>query len=154
MLEMFKEPFRFLPIVFILISILQADKLTHAQNQAPIFSPRLSSNYFFSEFDSTKPGSTLLWLNATDNDDDDLRFGVEGDFYNKLLEVVKVDGKHAKVVAKEPFDREVQEKFDDIFFYVQDAPGNKVYQSVRFVILDIDDNQPVFENTPYKIVSG
>lgn len=36
-------------------------------------------------------------------------------------------------------------------FYVKDKPGNKVYQSVRFVILDIDDNAPVFKNTPYKI---
>jgi cadherin 23 len=36
-------------------------------------------------------------------------------------------------------------------FYVQDKPGNKVYQSVRFVILDIDDNPPVFKNTPYKV---
>lgn len=34
---------------------------------------------------------------------------------------------------------------------MKDKPGNKVYQSVRFVILDIDDNPPVFRNTPYKI---
>ena len=26
-----------------------------------------------------------------------------------------------------------------------------MYQSVRFVILDIDDNAPVFKHTPYKI---
>ena len=36
-------------------------------------------------------------------------------------------------------------------FYVKDGPGNKVYQSVRFVVLDIDDNPPVFRNTPYKV---
>lgn len=34
---------------------------------------------------------------------------------------------------------------------MKDKPGNKVYQSVRFVILDIDDNPPTFKNTPYKI---
>ena len=95
----------------------------------------------------------LLWLNATYNDDTQLEFGVEGEFYNKLVQVVKVDGKHAQVVARQPFDREVQEKYEDIFFYVQDAPGNKVYQSLRFVIMDIDDNPPVFENTPYRVVS-
>ena len=92
-----------------------------------------------------------MWLNATDNDDADLHFGVEGDFYNKLVSVKKIDGKHAQVIATKPFDREVQEKYEDIFFYVKDPPGNKVYQSVRFVILDIDDNPPVFKNTPYKV---
>ncbi len=91
----------------------------------------------------------MLWLNVTDNDDTDLRFGVEGDFYRKFLNIKKIDGKHAIVTAKQPFDREVQEKFENIVFYVQDKPGNKVYQSVRFVILDIDDNPPVFKNTPY-----
>lgn len=34
---------------------------------------------------------------------------------------------------------------------MKDKPGNKVYQSVRFIILDIDDNPPIFKNTPYKI---
>ena len=56
-----------------------------AQNQAPKFYPLLKSNYFFPEFNLTKPGEILLWLNATDPDDDDLRFGVEGDFYKKFL---------------------------------------------------------------------
>ncbi len=93
----------------------------------------------------------MFWLNATDNDDVDLQFGVEGDFYNKLIRVNKVDGKRAQVVSNQVFDRESQEKYEDIFFYVKDKPGNKVYQSVRFVILDIDDNPPVFENSPYKI---
>lgn len=57
----------------------------------------------------------------------------------------------AVVIAKQIFDREVQEKYENIVFYVQDKPGNKVYQSVRFVILDIDDNPPLFKNTPYKV---
>lgn len=92
-----------------------------------------------------------MWLNATDNDDDDLQFGVEGDFYNKLIKVKKIDGKHAQVIVQQIFDREVQEKYENIFFYVKDKPGNKVYQSVRFVILDIDDNAPIFKNTPYKV---
>ncbi len=141
----------FLPgfLVLFLIQLLQAQ----SQNQAPRFTPILHSNYFFPEFNATQPGDLLLWLNATDNDDYDLQFGVEGEFYNQLIQVVKVDGKHARVVAKRSFDRELQEKYEDIFFYVQDAPGNKVYQSVRFVIMDIDDNPPVFENTPYRIVS-
>lgn len=68
------------------------------------------------------------------------------------MNVRQIDGKHAQVIANMPFDRETQEKYEDIFFYVQDALGNKVYQSVRFVILDIDDNPPVFENIQYKIV--
>ncbi len=34
---------------------------------------------------------------------------------------------------------------------MQDKPGNKVYQSVRFIIVDIDDNPPIFKNTPYII---
>jgi hypothetical protein len=34
---------------------------------------------------------------------------------------------------------------------VIDKPGNKVSQSVRFVILDIDDNPPMFKNTPYRV---
>jgi hypothetical protein len=93
----------------------------------------------------------LLWLNATDYDDDDLQFGVEGDFHKKLINVKKMERNKAVVIAKQIFDREVQEKYENIVFYVQDKPGNKVYQSVRFVILDIDDNPPLFKNTPYKV---
>lgn len=136
-------------IVCILAVILI--RLSLAQNLAPRFEPSLQYNYFFPEYNSTQPGHILLWLNATDYDDDDLEFGVEGDFYNKLVRVNKVDGKHAQVIANQIFDRETQEKYEKIFFYVKDKPGNKVYQSVRFVILDIDDNPPVFKNTPYKI---
>ena len=122
-----------------------------AQNQAPKFEPRLQSNYFFAEFNATKPGDTLLWLNATDPDDDAVKFNVEGSYYNKLFSIRQIDGKHAVVVATQTFDREIQEKYENIVFSVQDKPGNKVHQSVRFVVLDIDDNRPVFKNTPYKI---
>lgn len=93
----------------------------------------------------------MLWLNATDNDDTDLQFGVETEYYKKLFTIKNVDGKHAMVLSNRIFDREIQEKYENIVFYVKDKPGNKVYQSVRFVILDIDDNQPLFRNTPYKI---
>lgn len=34
---------------------------------------------------------------------------------------------------------------------MKDKPGNKVYQSVRFVILDVDDNAPEFKRTPYRV---
>ena len=51
----------------------------------------------------------------------------------------------------EIYIEKVQEKYENIVFFVKDKPGNKVYQSVRFVVLDIDDNPPVFKNTPYKI---
>jgi len=135
----------------LLIVILSVSNLVNTQNQAPRFDPPLQSNYFFHEFNKTKPGDTLLWLNATDYDDDDLKFGIETDFYKKLISIKKVDGKHAIVVANQMFDREVQEKYDNIVFYVQDKPGNRVHQSVRFVILDVDDNPPVFKSTPYRI---
>ncbi len=50
----------------------------------------------------------MLWLNATDHDQDDLQFGVEGDFYKKLITVKKVDRNKAVVIAKQMFDREVR----------------------------------------------
>ena len=56
-------------------------------------------------------GDTLLWLNASDPDDADLVFGVEGDFYKKLFNIKKVDGKHAIVSANQKFDREVLKIF-------------------------------------------
>lgn len=36
-------------------------------------------------------------------------------------------------------------------FYVKDGPGNQIFQTARFVIIDIDDNAPVFINIPYKV---
>lgn len=93
----------------VLIVFFQIQKSISAQNQAPRFEPPLESNYFFPEFNSTKPGDILLWLNATDYDDDDLQFGVESDFYKKLITIKKIDGKHAMVLANQKFDREVQE---------------------------------------------
>ena len=58
-------------------------------------------------------GDTLLWLNASDPDDADLVFGVEGDFYKKLFNIKKVDGKHAIVSANQKFDREVLKIFSN-----------------------------------------
>jgi hypothetical protein len=139
---------RVINLLLVICSVFYSVK---AQNQAPRFDPPLQSNYFFHEFNKTKPGDTLLWLNATDFDDDDLKFGIETDFYKKLISIKKFDGKHAIVVANQMFDREVQEKYDNIVFYVQDKPGNRVHQSVRFVILDVDDNPPVFKRTPYRV---
>lgn len=52
-------------------------------------------------------GDILLWLNATDNDNDDLEFGLESEFYKKLFNIQKVDNNHATVVANQIFDREV-----------------------------------------------
>ena len=52
-------------------------------------------------------GDVLLSLSANDPDDADLEFGVMGEFYNKLLSIKKIDGKHADVILKQPFDREV-----------------------------------------------
>ena len=92
-----------------------------------------------------------MWLNASDADDDYVKFNVEGTFYNKLFSIKQIDGKHAVVIANQMFDRESQEKYENIVFSIQDKPGNKVHQSVRFVILDVDDNRPIFKNTPYKI---
>lgn len=34
---------------------------------------------------------------------------------------------------------------------MKDQPGNQILQAARFVILDIDDNAPVFINIPYKV---
>ena len=34
---------------------------------------------------------------------------------------------------------------------MRDPPGNQILQAVRFVIVDIDDNAPVFINIPYKV---
>jgi len=92
-----------------------------------------------------------LWLNASDVDDDYVKFNIEGTFHNKLFSIKQIDGKHAQVISNQMFDRESQEKYENIVFSIQDKPGNKVHQSVRFVILDVDDNRPIFKNTPYKI---
>lgn len=108
-------------------------------------------NRIFSQISPNNKGDTLLWLNASDVDDDFVKFNIEGSFYNKLFSIKQIDGKHAVVVSKQMFDRENQEKYENIVFSIQDKPGNKVHQSVRFVILDIDDNRPIFKNTPYKI---
>ena len=56
-------------------------------------------------------GDELLWLNATDHDGDDLQFGVEGDFYKKLILVKKIERNRAVVIAKQVFDREVKKRF-------------------------------------------
>lgn len=95
----------FVALIFGLLVLGQTS--ASVQNQAPAFEPRLQSNYFFPEFNATKPGDILLWLNATDVDDDDLEFGVESEFYRKLLTIRKVEAKRATVTANQVFDREV-----------------------------------------------
>ncbi len=53
-------------------------------------------------------GDPLLELSAEDPDNSDLDFGVIGEFYNKLVEIRKIDGNRAVVILKQPFDREVR----------------------------------------------
>ena len=89
-----------------LVVLLFAITKTH-QNQAPFFHPQLDSTYFFPEYNFTKPGDVLLQLSANDFDDDYLEFGIVGEFYKKLIEVKQLDGKSAKIILKQPFDREV-----------------------------------------------
>jgi hypothetical protein len=137
--------------ILILINFLINNVVKGAQNEAPRFDPPLQANYFFAEFNVTRPGDILLTLEASDIDDDDLEFGIEGNYYNKLFFIKKIDGKHAVVICRHIFDREIQDKYENIVFYVVDKPGNKVTQSVRFIILDIDDNEPKFLNLPYKV---
>jgi hypothetical protein len=100
MLSVFWFAYYFIFLVNFLIS-------ESIQNQAPYFYPPLDSTYFFPESNQTKVGDVLLHLAANDEDDDELEFGIIGEYYNKLLELKRVDGKHANVVLKQPFDREV-----------------------------------------------
>lgn len=46
-------------------------------------------------------------LTAVDQDDEELEFGLIGEFYNKLLEIRRIDGKNANVILRQAFDREV-----------------------------------------------
>ena len=97
-------------LTFVIFFLLAKNTIS-AQNQAPRFDPPLQTNYFFAEYNTTKPGDLLFWLNATDIDDTDLEFGIDGTYSNKLLSIKKINGKSAIVVAKEKFDREVKKKF-------------------------------------------
>ena len=145
---------KILLLIIITLGSIRKQTIKCENNQAPRFYPSLQSNYFFPEFNSTKPGDVLLWLNATDPDDDTLEFGVlTENGATGVVEVRQVEPKRAVVLCghQQPFDREVQEKYENIVFFVRDPPGNKVYQSVRFVVLDIDDNVPVFRNAPYRV---
>lgn len=136
-------------IGFITIAIFLAKETS--ENQAPYFNPPLKSTYFFSEYNLTKPGDILLSLSVNEIDDDQFEFGVLGEFYQKMLKIKKIASNKADVILRQIFDREVQEKYENITFWVRDQPGNKVYQSVRFVILDVDDNKPIFVNAPYRV---
>ena len=71
-------------------------------------------------------GDVLLHLAAIDPDDEELEFGLIGEFYNKLLEIKRIDGKNADIVLKQPFDREVNIKIDNYDFF------NLPYEYFRF----------------------
>ena len=67
----------------------------------------MHSHFDYLNFKFDDIGDILLSLSAKDPDDEQLEFGVMGEYYNKLFEVRKIDGKNANVILKQILDREV-----------------------------------------------
>ncbi|XP_073775183.1 cadherin-related family member 1a isoform X2 [Danio rerio] len=101
----------------------------------------------FSLAEDTAVGTHVYTLNGSDPEGDPVTFGVTFDKGSKQF--FSVEPKSGRVTLVEHLDRELQ---DEIIASVSITDGrNKVVESVRVFITDVNDEKPEFMNLPLRV---
>ncbi|XP_077869641.1 LOW QUALITY PROTEIN: cadherin-23 [Saccoglossus kowalevskii] len=91
-------------------------------------------------------GTEILVLNGYDAEGP-VHYALYDDISQELLDVNSVNG---SVKLKKSLDREVN-PHHEVIFSVVDNMGQQQPMETSIYVLDVNDNAPVFENTPYKV---
>ncbi|XP_025829338.1 cadherin-87A [Agrilus planipennis] len=135
-------------IIFSFTVFVSLANTAWATNLPPAFSLDMN-NLVLSE--RTLVGTVVYKLEGTDPEESPVHYGLHG------TDRLKVNRDTGDVTVVKPLDREVNDTlkfFVTIEDEVKDAPlgGNNVVEvPVTVIILDENDNAPVFEGTPYDI---
>ncbi|XP_062852447.1 cadherin-related family member 1 [Trichomycterus rosablanca] len=100
---------------------------------------------FFSLSEDSPNGTQVYVLNGTDPEDQPVSYGLA--FNPGSKEYFQVDPQSGVVILIEELDREMQ---DEIEVLVSISDGfNKVIEKVRVIVIDANDECPMFKNLPF-----
>lgn len=134
--------------LWIFIYCLLLTSKTVAANQPPRFILDQSENLLrLKEGPETPVGNRIYTLKGEDPEGDHLHFGVRGQVANELIEIRSVNSTTADVYLLKELDRETQDDYQLILTLTDGHRGNLIEQSMQILVLDINDNQPIFK--PY-----
>ncbi|KAG1683802.1 Cadherin-23 [Nymphon striatum] len=99
------------------------------------------------ESPETPVGKLIYQLRGEDADGDDLVFGAIGPIANNLLRVEKTGKFSAAVYLNSELDREIQDSYTLVLSLSDGKLGNGNYitQTMLLIVVDINDNEPVFK---------
>ncbi|XP_036607213.1 cadherin-related family member 2 [Trichosurus vulpecula] len=107
--------------------------------------PRFGDNMTVVRLPEDMPeGTTAFWIIATDPDNDPLIYEMSGR-YSYFFDVNKDTG---ETILDSPLDYETMFLFA-VTISVWDSVNPEVQKQLQIVVLDRNDNEPVFQNTPY-----
>ncbi|KAK4881840.1 hypothetical protein RN001_005159 [Aquatica leii] len=135
------------PSCFVLLSLMTFSQVT-STNLPPSFTHEIN-NLVVPE--NTPLETIVQTFSATDPENSTITYGLYG------TDLFKINPKTGDIIVVKNLDHEVNDTFN--FFVtiedeVQDAPvggNNVVTVSVTAIILDENDNEPTFQNVPYKV---
>ncbi|XP_020854164.1 cadherin-related family member 2 [Phascolarctos cinereus] len=107
--------------------------------------PRFTSNMTVVRLPEDMPtGTVAFWITATDQDGDPLVYQMSGR-YSYFFEVNENTG---ETTLSSPLDYETLFLFD-VTISVWDNVNPEVQKQLQIIVLDTNDNEPVFMDTPY-----
>ena len=124
--------------------------LTSGLNLAPFFTADMNQHTLL---ENTAAGAVIYRLKGEDPEGSEVFFGLEG------TDKLSVDSATGEVRVVEPFDREAADNDNEIRLTVtirdevdpgSGAPPNVVRVPISLILLDENDNEPVFRGLPYK----
>ncbi|XP_030626789.1 cadherin-23 [Chanos chanos] len=118
-------------------------ELINENDNRPVFSQTL---YNISLPESTTPGTSLVRIQATDNDIG--TFGVVRYFFSEEPDQFSLDEETGLVTLRDRLDYELMRRFT-LTVLARDGGGEETTGRLRVNVLDVNDNAPVFQKEAY-----
>ncbi|XP_058853087.1 cadherin-related family member 2-like [Acipenser ruthenus] len=109
------------------------------------FAPAFCANMTYIELrEDLNISQHAFWICAVDYENEALKYSMTGQNAN-YFNVAEETG---EVKIKSPLDREIQARFT-VTLGVKDSTNDIVLKSITIVLVDANDNRPIFINAPY-----
>ncbi|XP_058852409.1 cadherin-related family member 2-like isoform X1 [Acipenser ruthenus] len=109
------------------------------------FAPAFCANMTYIELrEDLNISQHAFWICAVDYENEALKYSMTGQNAN-FFNVAEETG---EVKIKSPLDREIQARFT-VMLGVKDSTNDIVTKSITIILVDANDNRPIFINAPY-----
>ncbi|KAA8581446.1 cadherin-related family member 1 isoform X2 [Etheostoma spectabile] len=136
------------PLLFLLLlhfTLGQSDYAPYFYDNGPSIAN--GNMALFSISEDTPVGTQIYILNGTDPEGDPVRYGLTFEMGSK--EYFRVDSKSGNVTLIQELDREKQHEISALVSITDGR--NKVVETIRVFVTDVNDEPPEFQNLPFII---